>query len=205
MTLRPSIPVETFRAPPPEGRRRRLTVLFADLSASSQLAERLADERFAALIHAVRDAARTCVDAYGGCIARLQGDGVLALFGHEQSRPDDGRRATEAALDLHAAVATLRFGEGLRRSALALHSGIHAGWLLMFDGDIERGRFDVVGEVANTAARLSMLAGPGELLVSVDALGPFARCFRTVAVGPLPIRGRSSPLDTWKVEGRAQG
>ncbi len=58
-----------------------------------------------------------------------------------------------------------------------MHSGIHAGTLLLAEGDIECGRFDLVGDVVNTAAHLSRHAGPGEILASLDALGPNANFF----------------------------
>ena len=156
----------------PIGRRRYVTVLFSDVSNSSQHAEALEAEAYACLLEQFRHYARSIIPRHGGSIARIQGDGVLALFGHEQPREDDGRRAAQAALELHAAVARLRIDpQRADAGTLRLHSGIHAGLVLLIDGDIERGRFDVVGEVPNTAARLCSLAGAGDILVSSDTLG----------------------------------
>jgi class 3 adenylate cyclase len=58
-----------------------------------------------------------------------------------------------------------------------MHSGIHAGTLLLSEGDIERGRYDLIGDVASTAAHLSRHAAPGQVLASLDALGPHATFF----------------------------
>jgi tetratricopeptide (TPR) repeat protein len=58
-----------------------------------------------------------------------------------------------------------------------MHSGIHAGTVLLSKGDVERGRFDLIGDVVNTAAHLSRHAAPGEILASLDALGPNANFF----------------------------
>ena len=185
------------------GRRRYVTVLFSDVSGSSEHAERLEAEEYSELLDRFRQFAHDIVPRHGGSIARLQGDGVLALFGHLEPREDDGRRATEAAIDLHAAVARLRAGSGSSATALQMHSGIHGGLVLLIEGDIERGRFDVVGEVPNTAARLCSLAGSGEILVSEETLGPQAHFFKVAPLPRLPIRGRSSALDVVRVEGRA--
>lgn len=189
--------------PPMIGSRRYLTILFADLAGSSELAERMEAEDFAELLAMLRRAAQDTMGRHGGLVARAQGDGLLALFGHDEPREDDGRRATEAALELHAAVRALR-PPAREQLKLRLHSGIHAGLTLVSEGDIERGRVDVVGEVANTAARLCSEAAVDEILVSAESLGPAAHFFRLTSRGLIPIRGRSAPLHVLRVDGRAE-
>lgn len=186
----------------PSGRRLYLTVLFCDVSGSSEHAEQQEAEDYARWLQRFRDVAREIVPRHGGAIARLQGDGVLALFGTPEPREDDGRRATEAALELHAAAQKIRLGPTLD-ARLRLHSGVHAGLLLLLQGDIELGRFDVVGEVPNTAARLCSMAAADEILVSAETLGPQAHLFRMAPRGRLAIRGRSTELEVLSVEGRA--
>ncbi|MCR5868234.1 AAA family ATPase [Aquincola sp. J276] len=181
------------------GQRAYVTVLFSDVSGSSEHAEQLEAEEYARLLERFREFAREIVPRHGGSIARLQGDGVLALFGHTQPREDDGRRATEAALELHAAVAGLRAGAGAHAKPLRMHSGVHGGLVLLLAGDIERGRYDVVGEVPNTAARLCALAEPGEVAVSDESLGPRAAHFVVTKRGALRIRGRCDPLTVLRI------
>lgn len=188
--------------PPARGERRFVTVLFADVCGSSEHAERLDAEEYAELLWRFRALAREIVPRHGGSIARLQGDGLLALFGHLRTQEDDGRRAAEAAIALHAAVAALKMGKGASAAPLALHSGIHAGLVLLIEGDIELGRFDVVGEVPNTASRLCSMAGLDEVLISAESLGPMAHFFTTVALGHLSIRGRSELLNVLRVARR---
>lgn len=185
------------------GQRRYITVLFSDVSGSSEHAERLEAEEYAELLERFRAFARDIIPRHGGSIARMQGDGVLALFGHLEPGEDDGQHAVEATLALHAAVAQLRAGTGASATQLQLHSGIHAGLVLLIDGDIERGRYDVVGEVPNTAARLCSMASSGEILVSEETLGPRAHFFQFTATGTLAIRGRSKPLNAMRIGGLA--
>jgi class 3 adenylate cyclase/tetratricopeptide (TPR) repeat protein len=186
------------------GQRRHVTVMFADISGSSEHAERLEAEDYSLVLEQFRRYARDVIPRHGGSIARLQGDGLLALFGHLQPQEDDGRRAAEAALELHAAVAQLSVGRGATTTFLTMHSGIHAGLVLVIEGDIERGRYDVVGEVPNTAARLCSLAASGEIWVSQETLGPQAHFFGVTPMRGVPIRGRSLPLDVLRIEGRAR-
>jgi class 3 adenylate cyclase/tetratricopeptide (TPR) repeat protein len=185
------------------GRRRYVTALFSDISDSSEYAERLEAEELSSLLERFRVVAHEVMPRHGGVIARFQGDGFLALFGHDEAHEDDGRRATEAALDLHEAAAQLRVRIGPDWHPLQLHSGIHSGLVLLVDGDIERGRLDVVGAVVHTASRLCAYAGASEILVSVDSLGPNVHFFRALPRPAIVIRGRSEPLEALRVEGRA--
>jgi tetratricopeptide (TPR) repeat protein len=135
-------------------------------------------EHFAELLAELRKIWHEAAAKHGGRVIRTQGDGALAVFGYPHSGEDDGRSAAEAALDIHEWVGQLQH-EGLPPALLPLqmHSGIHAGTLLLSEGDIEWGRFDLIGDVVNTAAHLSQHAAPGQILASLEALGPYANFF----------------------------
>jgi class 3 adenylate cyclase/tetratricopeptide (TPR) repeat protein len=168
------------------------------------MGEQMEVEYYAEMINALRGLCQEIISKHGGRIARIQGDGVLAIFGDPHAREDDGRRATEAALDLHAAVSRLEV-KGISASAgsLALHSGIHGGLVFLVDGDFERGRLEVLGDVPNTAARLSDLAERGQIYVSEETLGPEAHFFATSERHLVTIKGRLLPLPVYSVLGRA--
>jgi class 3 adenylate cyclase/tetratricopeptide (TPR) repeat protein len=191
----------------PGGQRRHLTLLFSDLSDSTRLGEAMEAEDYADMLAAWRALCREIVPRHGGHIARIQGDGVLAFFGWPDAGEDDGRRATEAALELHAAVRQAAAGAAWAAHSLGepltLHSGIHAGQVLVAEGDVERGRFELLGNVPNIAARLSSLAGKDDILVSTETLGPQVHFFATDGGRTLTVKGRSTPLPVVAVLGRA--
>lgn len=159
--------------------RGRLTIMFTDLVGSTVLGREMETEEFSTLLHDLREVCRAAVVSRGGRIARMQGDGATIVFGHPAPGEDDGRRAVDAALEIHDKVAAMR-PEGLppRLLPLQMHSGVHAGTTLIAAGDIEKGVFDLVGDVPNLAARLSQRAAPGQVFASIDALGPNAHFFR---------------------------
>ncbi|MBR0753944.1 AAA family ATPase [Bradyrhizobium jicamae] len=162
----------------PKGERHRLTVLFSDLVGSTVLGRDMESEDLSELLGQLRQIWHRAVAKHGGRVIRTQGDGALAVFGYPRSGEDDGRRAAEAALDIHQWVGQLRHdGVSPALMPLRMHSGIHAGTLLLAEGDIESGRYDLIGDVVNTAAHLSRYAGPGQILASIDALGPHANFF----------------------------
>ena len=92
-------------------------------------------EHYAALLQSLRTIFANAVARHGGEIARIDGDGALCVFGYPESHEDTGRRATEAAIDIHVAVDAL---PAPRAGAhhVRLHSGIHAGLVLLREGDM---------------------------------------------------------------------
>jgi class 3 adenylate cyclase/tetratricopeptide (TPR) repeat protein len=162
----------------PKGKRHRLTVLFSDLVGSTVLGRDVESEHLSELLDQLRQIWRRAVAKHGGRVIRTQGDGALAVFGYPTLREDDGRRAAEAAIDIHLWVGQLRHdGVSPALMPLRMHSGIHAGTVLLTEGDIESGRYDLIGDVVNTASHLSRQAAPGQILASIDALGPNANFF----------------------------
>ena len=195
---------EPIAAQPGSARRHYLTILFADLSDSSTLAAAMEAEDYADLLNRLRHAYQSVVPKHGGTIVRIQGDGLLAIFGHPDAREDDGRRAAEAALELHAMVRGLRFDPPLPAvSVLGLHSGIHSGLVLVDEGDVVRGRFELLGNAPNIAARLSDAAHNDEILVSEETLGAERNFFHTSERRALSLKGKTEPINVYRILGRA--
>ncbi|MFG6412334.1 AAA family ATPase [Roseateles sp. DC23W] len=192
-------------SPAAVGHRRLLTLLFVDLSSSTAMAEWMEAEHYAAMLADLRALYERVVPHHGGVIARIQGDGMLAVFGHPEVREDDGRRATEAALELHAAVRELRPHGPLPAGfpGLAVHSGVHAGIVLVNEGDQMRGRLELLGNPPNIAARLSEAAKRDEIIASEESLGLQSQFFETGPRFVLQLRGRATPLAVYRVHGRA--
>ncbi len=191
-------------SPPAGPRRHFVTMLFADLSGSTRLSAALEAEHYAALLARLSHAYWTVVARHGGVVVRIQGDGMLAVFGHPEPREDDGRRATDAALELHATVRALRLDapvQGL--DGLTLHSGIHSGMVLVGEGDVVKGRLELTGVAANVAARLSAAARSDEVLVSAETLGPDSGQFVIESRRTLDLEGAPGPLVALSVVARA--
>src|SRR5690242_1190893 len=86
--------------PPVTSERRPITVLFADIAGSTAIAERLDPEDWTALVGDAFACMNETIERYGGTIARLMGDGVLAFFGAPVAHEDDPERAVRCGLDL---------------------------------------------------------------------------------------------------------
>jgi len=180
--------------------RRHMTVLFTDLSDSTRLSGLLEAEIFAALQDDVRRAFDEVVQRHGGTINQYQGDGLQALFGHPQAGEEDGLRATRAALEVHERVRALRgrYGPG-EDFSLDVHSGVHAGLVLVREGGKGiAGRFELFGAAPGIAKHLSDLAERDEILVSEETLGPARHLFHTDE-RRVELKGRDEPLAVHRI------
>jgi class 3 adenylate cyclase/tetratricopeptide (TPR) repeat protein len=183
--------------------RQYLTLLFSDLSHSTELSELMETEHYADMLRALRVVYQDAVKHHGGTVVRLQGDGLLAMFGYPQTGEDDGAAAVAAAFELHRRVRALKVKLPAGR-APSLHTGIHAGLVLLESGDVELGRFELLGSTPNIAARLSEAAQPHEVVVSVETLGPASRVSHEGS-HRMTVRGRASPLDVLRIDARSSG
>ena len=124
------------------------TFLFTDLEGSTRLWEAAPERMRPAL--AQHDAlARAAVEAHGGTVVKMTGDGVHAAFG-------DPLRAIDAAIAFQQSLADAETGHGI---ALRVRCGLHCGV------DEQRGG-DFFGAAVNRAARLMSAAHGGQVLVS---------------------------------------
>lgn len=179
-----------------------VTILFSDLCGSVALAEQLDEHRYLNVVRLLRTVARDVVARSGGTIARLQGDGILAFFHGDRGAAHDARQAITCALALHAAMRDCAYADTVAGApTLALHSGIHAGLTYLEAGDIERGRYDLIGCTPNLASRLSALAGRDEIFASDVVVSGQAPTLRTGRMRRVQPRGSAVPLRTFPVLG----
>jgi class 3 adenylate cyclase len=119
------------------------TLLFTDLVDSTALAAQIGDRRWRELLSSHFAAARSALDRFGGREVKTTGDGLLATF----NGPVDA---------LHAATS---IGSSARKEGLGVRAGIHVGEVELVAGDVR-------GVAVHAAARITALAGAGEILVS---------------------------------------
>ena len=188
---------------PGKTQKRHLTVLFSDLSGSSALGQQLDHEDTDELLWQVHQLFMDIIPKHGGTVSQLLGDGVYAIFGMEPHE-DDGRRAVEAALEMHQTVKTLRIEHlNLGHDQLTLHSGIHSGLGLAREGSNVTGVFNVVADAVNIANRLCKEAQADEIVVSDVSLGTDRHFFNVSPFRNLELHNIEQPISVCSVLDRA--
>ncbi|MCB0874946.1 MAG: AAA family ATPase, partial [Solirubrobacterales bacterium] len=179
--------------------RRRATVLFADLSGYTAIAERLDPEVTKSLIDRALNRLSREVTDRGGHIDKLIGDNVMAIFGAPIAHEDDPERAVRAGLAMQAAMSEINADIGDRAASegveLALRVGINSGEVLAGAvGD----RYTVIGDTVNVAARLQAAGAVGAVTVGGSTWRSTAASIEYRALEPLRLKGKSHPIPAWE-------
>lgn len=160
------------------GEERKLAVLFADVSGSTKLYERLGDaEALRAVDRCIKRMERA-IEGFRGRLVKTIGDEVMAAF-------DDAEAAFQSAVEMQQRVHDLPPVSGVK---LAIRVGFHYGPAIEDNNDI-------FGDTVNTAARIVGLAKSEQILTSKQ----------TVDTLPHLLQQSTRDLDQLSVKGKADG
>src|SRR4051794_10282383 len=176
--------------------RRKATVLFADLSGYTAVAERLDPEAVKSFVdRALRRLGQEVV-RYGGTGDKYIGDNVMAVFGAPVTHEDDPERAVRAGLAMQAAMDEINTDiESATGVTFSLRVGINSGEVLA--GQVGDG-YTVIGDVVNVASRLQSAARPGSVTVGETTPRLTRGPFEYEQLEPLDLKGKSEPVPAWE-------
>jgi class 3 adenylate cyclase/tetratricopeptide (TPR) repeat protein len=173
--------------------RRVVTVLFADVTGSTELGERLDPEHLREVMASYFAAMREEIEAEGGTVEKFIGDAVMAVFGVPAAHEDDPIRALQAALRMRARLTDVNERlKAARGVTLQVRIGVNTGEVLA-SVDPQPGDPMVTGDAVNVAARLQGAAEPGGILAS-ERTARGARGFRFGDAMMLDLKGKGQPV-----------
>lgn len=180
-----------------EGRIVELSVLFADLSAFTELTHKLGPEHMHRIIEAFFQMATQVLVQHGAFIDKYLGDGVMAFFNVPIHMENHAVQAVAAALEIQAGMAQLRERFGLD---LNVSTGVMAGWARVGSvGSRERKDYTAIGDVVNLAARLEGQARPGEILIHGSVYAKVAASFPDMCSETLALKGFQEPVVAYRL------
>jgi adenylate cyclase len=183
---------------------RRVTVLFADLKGFTRLSERIEPGVMVDMLNGYFRAMNGALMAHHGHLARLMGDGLMALFGAMENNQWQTADAVKAALAMRDALA--RYNEQLAANGLPRLSfgvGIHTGDVVAgVMGSDRLMEFTVIGDPVNVAARVESLTRTHDvdILVTGEVQATLDPRFVLRAMPPAVVKGKSEPVLTYAVE-----
>jgi adenylate cyclase len=150
------------------GERRRVTLLMADLRGFTALTEEIDPRDVVTILNDHLDTMSEVIEEHLGTVDEYIGDGILALFGAFETRPDDAPRAVECALAMqHALDSVNERGRARGLPNIAMGVGIATGDVVVGNvGSERRSKFTAIGSPVNLSARLESFANGGETLIS---------------------------------------
>ena len=183
----------TAQDAPAAEERKLVTVLFADVTGSTALGERLDAEELKEVMAAFFASMRSEIEGEGGTVEKFVGDAVMAAFGVPRTHDDDPARALRAALRMRGRLAELNSELGRSHGVrLEIRVGINTGEVMAVT-DPRPGEALATGDAVNAAARLEQAAKPGQVLVA-ERTARSARGFRFGEPISLELRGKAGEM-----------
>ncbi len=184
-------------------RRKQVTILFADVSRFTSIAEFMDAEDLSDLINELWYQLDSVIVDSGGMIDKHMGDAVMALFGTPEVHENDPAQAVRCALRMQAALAEFQVQkptaiQGHPFAKLDIRIGISTGPVVMTEVGAKL-EYTAMGSTVNLAERLQTVAPPGGILISHDTYLQVRGIFQLERRPQLALKGKSGPVPTYLV------
>jgi class 3 adenylate cyclase/tetratricopeptide (TPR) repeat protein len=186
-----------------EGERKQVTVLFADVKGSMELAEQVGPEEWHAILERFFSILTEGVHRFEGTVNQYTGDGIMALFGAPITHEDHAQRACFAALSLRDALRD--FARDVKRRHgldFATRMGINSGEVVVGKiGDDLRMDYTAQGHTVGLAQRMESLASAGSIYLSEHTRELVQVYFALEDLGEFTLKGVAEPMHVYELTG----
>ncbi len=138
---------------------------------------------------------------YEGTLDKFMGDGIMAFWGAPLAHPDDAARCVRCALDQMELLGRFnrqRLADG--KPPVAVGVGIHTGpGVVGYVGSSKALSYTVIGDTANTSARLCGSAAAGQIVISEQTLAHLSGRFEYEEIEPQALKGKEKPVRRFNV------
>ncbi|HEX3303205.1 MAG TPA: adenylate/guanylate cyclase domain-containing protein, partial [Thermomicrobiales bacterium] len=174
---------------------KQVTVLFADVVHSMDVAAAVGPERLREIMAELFDRSGAVVRRYDGTVDKFTGDGIMAVFGAPIALEDHALRACMAALQIQVEADKLDADVGSRdRIELRLRIGLNSGQVIAGEIGSTTASYTAIGEQVGMAQRMESAAPPGGVMLSEST----ARLVEAAVVLEKPelvaIKGADDPV-----------
>lgn len=178
------------------------TVFNSDIRGFTRMSDGTAPQEIVDMLNEYFELMVDVLFKYEGTLDKFMGDGIMALFGAPVPHPDDPIRSVRAALEMMDVLGVLNRNRIARGEApLAIGIGIHTGPLVAgYIGSPKALSYTVIGDTANTSARLCGIAEAGQIIVSESTVARLANRFELAELPPAKLKGKERPLRVYDVK-----
>ena len=186
-----------------EGERKQVTVLFADVKGSMELAEQMGPEEWHRILDRFFEILSDGVHRFEGTVNQYTGDGIMALFGAPIAHEDHAQRACYAALDIRTAVREyaneVRAEHGV---PFGVRIGLNSGEVVVGRiGNDLRMDYTAQGHTVGLAQRMEALAESGHACLSEHTERLVRGYFQLQDLGRMKVKGVEEPIGLFDLEG----
>ena len=184
---------------------KQVTVLFADVVHSMDIAAAVGAERLREIMKALVQQATTAVQRYSGTVDKFTGDGIMAVFGAPVALEDHAFRACLAALDLQMQAEQLALDVKARDGVdLKLRVGLNSGEVIAGEIGSGAGAYTAIGEQVGMAQRMESAAPSGGVMLSESTARLVDEAVELADPELVHIKGSDQPVPARRLLGIAE-
>ncbi len=181
------------------------TVFNSDIRGFTAMSEKATPEEIVEMLNDYFELMVETLFKYEGTLDKFMGDGIMALWGAPASHPDDPVRAVQCALEqIDVLEEYNKRRAAVGKGRLDVGFGIHTGPLVAgYIGSSKALSYTVIGDTANTSARLCGIAKAGQIVVSDDTLNLLRGKFTYEELPPAHLKNKEKPFRCFNITGLA--
>jgi adenylate cyclase len=179
------------------------TVFNSDIRGFTRMSEGAGPQDLVEMLNEYFEHMVETVFKFEGTLDKFMGDGIMALWGTPVAHPDDALRCVECAVEQMDTLG--RFNRRRMENdqpPLGVGIGIHTGQVVAgYIGSSRALSYTVIGDTANTSARLCGVAAAGQILVSHATLQELHNKFDAEELAPAQLKGKEKPFRVFNITG----
>src|ERR1700758_2933578 len=185
---------------------KQVTVLFADVVHSMDIASAVGAERLREIMADLADRSAAVVQRYGGMVDKFTGDGIMAVFGAPVALEDHAIRACLAALGIQEETARLAVDVKARdRVDLQVRVGLNSGQVIAGEIGSRSLGYTTIGEQVGMAQRMESVAPPGGVMLSAPTARLVEGAATLGAAELVQIKGADAAVPAQRLLGMGEG
>lgn len=186
--------------------RKLITILFADVSGFTAMAETMDHEVVSDVINSLWSRVDKAILDHGGRIDKHIGDAIMALFGTPTAHEDDPERAIRSALQIQSEILDWKTERAKtlpnyksQIENIQLRIGVNTGPALLGTVGLTN-EYTAIGDTVNLANRLETAAPKGSVLISYETQQLVRGVFDVTELEPITVKGKSEPIRVFTVQ-----
>ncbi|HEY4016598.1 MAG TPA: adenylate/guanylate cyclase domain-containing protein [Polyangiaceae bacterium] len=178
-----------------------LTIFNSDIRGFTAMSEGTSAEVIVEMLNEYFELMVETLFKYEGTLDKFMGDGIMAFWGAPLAHRDDPVRCVQCAIDqMHVLGRFNRQRVADGKPPLAVGVGIHTGpGVVGYVGSSKALSYTVIGDTANTSARLCASALPGQIVVSESTLASLSGRFEVEEIEARSLKGKEKPVRRFNV------
>lgn len=173
------------------GKKRRVTVMMADLRGFTALSERLSADTVVDIINYFLEQMTDVIMEHGGTVIEFIGDAILAVFGAPLKGAHAARDAVTAGIRMQNRMSEInRYNRSKGHPDIEMGIGIHTGEVFIGNiGSEKLMRYNVIGQTVNLCSRIESYSVGGQVLASMQTLEEIGDVVTTKNVFGISMKG----------------